>query len=77
MVVYSDLSSANLGSCSTYENNGNNEYIGGGAISIEQALSGWSSGSITYRLKGRSRNNVYIQLAAYGLATLTVMEILA
>ena len=77
VIVYSDKSSSNIGNCSTYENNNNNQYQGGGAISIEQSLSGWSSGSITYRLKGRSRNNVYIQLAAYGLATLTVMEISA
>ena len=73
--VYSDLSSAYIGNCSTYQGQQNTGYVGGGTISIEQALSSWSSGSITYRLKGRSRNNVYIQLAAYGLATLTVMEI--
>ena len=73
--VYSDLTSAYLGNCSTYQNQQNAGYVGGGTISIEHSLSTWSSGSVTIRLKGRSKNSVYIQLAAYGLATLTVMEI--
>ena len=73
--VYSDKSSAYIGSVSTYQGLGNTLYTGGGSISIEQSLSGWSSGSITYRLRGNSKNSVYIQLAAYGLATLTVMEV--
>jgi len=73
--VYSDLTSAYLGNCSTYQNEQNPGYVGGGTISIEHSLSTWTSGSVTIRLKGRTKNNVYIQLAAYGLATLTVMEI--
>ena len=73
--VYSDKSSAYIGNVSTYQGNFNIGYAGGGSISIEQSLAGWSGGAITYRLRGHSRNNVYIQLAAYGLATLTCMEV--
>ena len=73
--VYSDKSSAYIGNVSTYQGNFNIGYAGGGSISLEQSLAGWSGGAITYRLRGASRNNVYIQLAAYGLATLTCMEV--
>ena len=75
--VYSDLTSSYIGTCSTYQGNGNPGYVGGGAISVEQSLSSWSSGSVTIRLKGSSGNNGYIHLGAYGQATLTVMEISA
>ena len=73
--VYSDKSSSYIGSVSTYQGNFNIGYAGGGSISLEQSLAGWSGGAITYRLKGNSKNSVYIQLAAYGLATLTCMEV--
>ena len=77
VMVYSDLTSAFIGTCSTYQNNANPGYVGGGTISVEHSLSTWSSGSVTIRLKGSSGNNGYIHLGAYGQATLTVMEISA
>jgi len=73
--VHSDLGSTDLGYLCKYQNQQNPGYVGGGTISVEQSLSTWTSGSITFRLQGSSSNNVYIQHAAYGLATLTVMEI--